>query len=113
MVAGSKIVGISQDIDSNDTFEAKFALMNGAKNLILLLKVENYADGTYNLELEHSPDGSNFDSLGSTAALSADGIAYLRITDSAFESFKVKMTSSGVTSGAKIEASLFYTDNRL
>jgi len=113
MVAGSKLVAFNELIDSNDTFEFKDALANGSKNLILLLHVRDYVDGTYNLELLHSPDGSSFDTLGSTAALSANGFAYLRITDSTFSSFKLKLVSSGVTSGAKVEASLAYTDNRL
>lgn len=113
MVAGSKQTAIFQDITANGDTEAITALMSGAKNIFLLLEVSNYTDGSYVLELSHSPDMINYEVITTTAAQSADGFKYIRLTLSTFETFKLKVTSSGVTSGATIKASLVYTANRL
>lgn len=113
MVSGSKLVGISKEIDANGVEEAIVGVMTGAKNLILLLEVSDYVDGSYDLELFHSPNGTDFKSLGSVTTLSAAGFEHLAISVSTFETFKLKLTSSGVTSGANVKASIVYTANRL
>ena len=113
MVSGSKEVAFNQDILTDEVKEKEFTLPSGSKNLILMLKISNYTDGNYSLDLGHSPDESNYDTLAQIAAQSADGLFYIRITDSSFHSFKITLTSASVTTGAKIEASLVYTPPRL
>jgi hypothetical protein len=113
MVAGSKQVGIHKAITANGTEEATTSLMSGAKNLILLIEVSDYTDGSYDLELFHSPNGSDFESLGSCPTISAAGFAKFEVSGAVFETFKLELTSSLVTSGATIKASIMYTANRL
>lgn len=113
MVSGSKEVAISQAIGTNDTFSGSFSLPNGNKGLMLLLKSNDFTDGSYTAELFHSPDGVNFASLGSTAALTAAGMQFLAISASSFHVFRIDVTSTGVTTGATIEAALCHTPNRL
>ena len=108
MVLGQKLVGFNETIASNGTFYKKGSVQK-SEELILVLKVEDRTDGTYNLELEHSPDGDNWASLGSTAALSANGMVFLRISLSSFHIFRFKLTSSAVTSGAKVSTYLIHS----
>jgi len=116
MVSGSKHVAQSAStVDSNGTTSSEtFSLASGSKGLILLLSVSDRVDGSFQAELFHSPDGENFASLGSTAALSANGIASFIVPDSAtFHNFKIELTASSTTSGATVETALFHAPNRL
>lgn len=114
MVTGSKQVLLSEAIAANGLTTSKASgLQPGSKNLILLTTVSNYTDGSYALEIEHSPDGQNWFSLGTVATLSAAGAAFTRITDSCFHLFRAKLTASAVTSGADVECSIAHTPNRL
>lgn len=114
MVTGSKQVLLSGAITANGTTtSAASSLQSGSKNLILLTTVSNHTDGSYALEIEHSPDGTNWFSLGTVAAQAADGASFTRITDSSFHIFRAKLTASGVTTGATVECSIMHTPNRL
>lgn len=113
MVAGSKQVAVSKTISLNGVEEAVTSLMSGAKNILLVIEISNYVDGSYVLELSHSPNGSDYEVLGSCAALAANGFEKFIVSGPTFETFKLKVTSSTVTSGADIKASLIYTSNRL
>jgi hypothetical protein len=114
MVTGSSEVFINQAVTADgDILSANKSLPAGSKNLILLTKVSDFTDGSYVLEIEHSPDGVNFASYGVVPAQAADGISYLEIDDSAFHIFRAKLTSSGVTVGASVQCSVQFTPNRL
>lgn len=114
MVTGSKQVLISEDIAANgNTTSNAVEIQPGSKNLILLTTVSNRTDGTYALDIEHSPDGVNWISLGTVAGLSLNGMAFTRVTDSSFHLFRAVLTSSAVTIGATLECSIMYTPNRL
>ena len=115
MVSGSKQVAISQLIDSDViTTSSSFSLENGAKGLILVCKSDSYTDGSFTAELEESPDGTAWFSLGSAPALAAAGAQLFKVTaSSTFHVFRIKITSTGTTSGAELEAALHYTPNRL
>lgn len=114
MVTGSKKVLLSQSISANGvTTGEAFELSPGSKNLILLTTVSNYTDGSYAVEIEHSPDGVNWESYGTVAAQAADGIELTRIADTAFHLFRAKLTASAVTTGATVECSIMFTPNRL
>jgi hypothetical protein len=115
MVSGSKQVAFSQLIDSDTTtISPLFSLENGAKGLILVCKSDSYTDGSFTAELEESPDGITWFSLGSASALSSASAQMLKIADGPkFHVFRIKVVSTGTISGADIEASLHYTPNRL
>jgi len=115
MVTGSKLVLIPQstvDTDTATTGDA-FSLTPGSSNLILVTEVSDRTDGTYALEVEHSPDGVNWLSLGTVAGILANGIAITRITDSAFHLFRAILTSTVTTDGADVSCYISFTPNRL
>ena len=116
MVTGSKLILLSQAVAADGTVTGSAAsLQSGSKALILLTTVSNYTDGSYALEVEHSPDGVNWASLGTVSGVAANGIAFTRVpeTDHAFHIFRAKLTASGVTTGATVECSIMSTPNRL
>lgn len=103
MVLGQKAIGFSQAVEADGTFYSSVSIQK-SEQLILVLQVSDRVDGTYNLELEHSPDGVSYKSLGSVTALSADGMETLAITVPTFHLFRFKLVSSSVTDGAFIKA---------
>ena len=114
MVTGGKLVLLSQNVSADGTITSSAKSLNpGDKNLILTTKVSNRTDGSYALEIEHSPDGVNWLSLGTVSGLAADGIAITRISDSSFHILRAKLTASAVTTGADVECSISFTHSRL
>lgn len=103
MILGQKAIGISQAITADGVLQSSVSIQK-SEQLILVLQVENRIDGTYTLELEHSPDGVSFKSLGSLTPLSANGMEILNITVPTFHIFRFKLTSASVTSGATVKA---------
>lgn len=114
MVTGSKKVLLSQSISANGVTTSEASeLSPGSKNLILLTTVSNYTDGLYALEVEHSPDGVNWESYGTVSAATAAGIELTRVSTSSFHLFRAKLTASAVITGADVECSIMFTPNRL
>lgn len=116
MVAGSKKLLDDREITTDDSFNGKsIELQSGAKNLIILLEISGYTDGSYTAKLQHSPDGVNWFDLNTTGALAADGAQFIAISaSSTFHLFRSVVTSTGVTTGAtSVKAFLVHTENRL
>lgn len=100
----------SLQISSNTTtVSTAQCLSNKATGLIITSQVSNRTDGTYTTTVEHSPDGTNWFTLGSTAAQSANGMVILRITDACFQNLRASILSSAVTTGAKVSVRVWYS----
>ena len=113
MVTGSKQVLLSEAISANGTTTtSSSALPPGSKNLILLLTISDHTAGSFDLTVEHSPDGINWETLGTVATASADGIEFTRITDSSFHLFRAVLIASG-GANATVECAIAHTPNRL
>lgn len=114
MVTGSNEVFIDESVSSDGSIISDIkALPPGSKGLLVSCIVSNRVDGSYQIALEHSPDGVNFAPISSTALLSADGIEHFEITTSTFHIFRATLTSSSVTSGADVKCLISYTPNKL
>jgi hypothetical protein len=76
------------------------------------LRVTDYVGGTFNCDIEHSPDGTNWFTLHTFAALAANGALEADITtDSVFPNVRAN-ADGGAGADATIRVDLYYDKHR-
>ena len=114
-ISGQNQTEGSKSITGNGTTNGdSFALPNGSDGLMVVVEVSNFTDGSYTVQAQHSPDGgATWEDLGSvTAAQAAAGFKISRISNDSFDSLRLQTIATGVTTGASVKASLFYTNKK-
>ena len=101
----NKTFASAQSLSANLTTDSE-TLSQGDGDLIALLKLENAAGANISMDIEHSPDGVNWLTLDSVAALTADGVGIQRITNTAFP--KVRAQVNVAAGSADVTAQLWF-----
>lgn len=95
-----------------DTAGQPFSVDASTKNMILVCKVSSRTDGTFTPRVEHSHDGSNWETLKAGAAISTNDTTYTAFEESndgpCLGLIRIVVTSASTTSGATVEAELRY-----
>lgn len=109
--------GIASQTIATDTDTAgeKFAVNASTKNIIAVMKVSSRTDGSYTLKIQHSHDGSNWEALKTAgAAVTTNDTTYLSYSEAVdgacFGYIRIVVTSASTTTGATVEASVYYGD---
>lgn len=103
----------SRTISSNTTTAGeKFAVSAHTKNIIAVMKISSRTDGTYVCTIQHSHDGSNWETLIAGGNVTSDDTVYVEYSEAVdgacFGLIRVIITSSSVTTGATAEASIYH-----
>lgn len=106
--------GISSGTIASDTDTSgqKFAVGAHTKSIIGEMKVSSRTDGTFTLKIEHSHDGSNFETLKAGSGVSTDDTVYVLYNEAVdgpcFGNIRITVTSASTTSGATVEADVWH-----
>jgi hypothetical protein len=77
--------------------------------LVLTGRLSNFTDGSYVVTLQHSIDGgSTWVDVTSMTALAAAGGGYKSVTDYVISLVRLKVVASTVTTGATIDARIYW-----
>lgn len=103
----------SQTIGTNTTTTSSSTGVNSStKNIIGVMKISSRTDGTYVLHLQHSHDGTNWETLVSGGNVTANDTVYVEYSEgvdgACFGQIRLAIVSTAVTTGATAEASLHY-----
>jgi hypothetical protein len=110
MAAGNHVELSSSAITTNTTtLSTGKSIPLMATELIIASTVSARTDGTYTVTVEHSPDGTNWFTLGATAAQSANGTVITAITVNCFHIVRASILSAAVVSGATVNVKLWYS----
>lgn len=95
-----------------DTSGAKFAVDAQTKAMVGIMKVSSRTDGTFTLKIEHSHDGSNWETLKAGSGVTTNDTVYVLYTEAAdgpcLSYARITVTSASTTSGATVEAEVRY-----
>lgn len=83
-----------------------------AKDFIVACEVSSRTDGTYTLTVEHSPDGTNWFTLGAVAAISSNIMSIKVVTTQSFHHVRSSLLAASTTSGATIECTIWYQNTK-
>lgn len=99
-----------QSITSDTTtVSASQSIGNRACELIITSEVSSRTDGTYTTTIQHSPDGTNWFTLDSTAAQSANGMVIKSVSGNVFQNIRASIVSSSVTTGADLSVKVWFS----
>lgn len=95
-----------------DTAGEKFSVGHHTKNIIGVMQVSSRTDGTFTLKIQHSHDGSNWEDLSTGSGVTTNDTVYVEYSESVdgacFGLIRIVVTSASTTSGATVEASVYY-----
>jgi len=113
MASTQNVVLLNESIiSSTTTLGDSLSLSNYNVDLIAACTISNRVDGTYTLTVEHSPDGVNWLTLDSCAAISANGIVIKEISASSLYYVRASLLSGSVTTGADVECKLWFSNRK-
>ncbi len=103
----------SQTISSNTTTAGQpFAVDAKTRNMIMICKISSRTDGTYVATIQHSHDGSNWETLKAGSNITSNDTVYLSYSnylDGAHLGLvRIVIVSTSVTTGATAEASILF-----
>ncbi len=100
---------INTDTDTSGT---SFSVSANTKNIIAVMKVSSRTDGTYTLKIEHSHDNTNWETLKAGSGVTTNDTVYVQYSEAVdracFSYIRVTVTSASTTTGATVEASIYY-----
>ena len=105
MAVTNQGLGISsQTINTDtDTSATAFSVSANTKNIIAVMKVSSYTDGSYTLKIEHSHDNANFEALKTGSAVTTNDTVYVTFSEAVdracFEYIRITVTSASTTTG--------------
>jgi hypothetical protein len=85
------------------------SLPQTAIELIITSEVSGRTDGTFTVTVQHSPDGTNWFTLGAVAAQSANGMGIALVTQNCFHLVRASVLSASTTDGANISVRLYHS----
>ena len=103
----------SQVIGSNTTTAGQlFAVNADTKSIVGIMTISSRTDGTYVLHIQHSHDGSNWETLKSGSNVTSNDSVYLGFNESVdgpcLSLIRLAIVSTAVTTGATAVASVLY-----
>jgi hypothetical protein len=102
---------LDQNVTADTTGEVQ-TLGQGDARFIAFWKITNYVSGTFNCDIEHSPDGETWFVVDSFAALGAAGSEALDIaTESLFPRVRANV-STAAAPDATVRVDLYYDKHR-
>jgi hypothetical protein len=114
MAASSKGKGIASGTIATDTDTSAQATTVDATTTSLkaYMTVSSRTDGTFTLKIEESHDGSNWEQLVASSGVTTNDTVYIdfqqEVDGAFFSKIRITVTSASTTSGATVEAGLFY-----
>ena len=115
MSSGNKLTLLADTAISGSgvTTSDGFVITRRDKNLIAVLEVSSFTDGTYDVDIQQSPDGVTWGLVELAAIPSgiAAGIQYINLPDAHLPQIRAVVTATGVTTGATVNVSL-YSEHR-
>lgn len=104
-----QLYGSTVIASSTTTLGTAHSLVDPAVELIITSTVSNRTDGTFTVTVQHSPDGTNWFTLGATAAQSSNGMVITLVTQNVFHNVRASILSAAVTAGAEVEVRLYFS----
>lgn len=103
----------SQVISSNTTTAGQpFAVSAKTRNIVMVCKISSRTDGTYVATIQHSHDGSNWETLKAGSNITSNDTVYLSYSNyldgACLGLIRIVIVSTSVTTGATAEASVLH-----
>jgi hypothetical protein len=97
-------------IDSDTTtLGSTKSIPHTATEIIITSEVIARTDGTFTVTVQHSPDGTNWFTLGAAAAQSANGMVIALVTQNCFHNVRASVASTSTTDGASVKVRLYHS----
>jgi len=104
---------LNEVIDTDTTTKGEALSLNSyAVDLIATCEVSDRTDGTYTLTIEHSPDGTNWFTLDSVAAISSEIMSIKATSNSCFQYVRASVLSASTTDGATVTCKLWFSTRK-
>lgn len=103
----------SQVVATNTTVNSSaYTIKPNTTELLARIKVSSRTDGTYTPAIQHSHDGSNWETLKAVTAITSNDTTYtsfvVAVDGTMFTQVRLTIVSTSVTTGATVEADLWH-----
>ena len=102
----------NQTVIATTNVEPDDTLVNGSSQFVAALTLTNRTAGTYDVLLQHSPDGSNWTTLATFATLSANGHQLVQVSAGVLPRLRANVTVTSGPGNANVEVRLWFDPSR-